>query len=181
MEYEIIRSSRRTIAIQITPDGRVMVRSPRHMSRNSVDEFVRSKQVWIEKHLAIRQTRPAPPPLTREQLQTLAEEALAFIPDRAAYYAPLVGVSYGQITIRAQRSRWGSCSSKGNLNFNCLLMLVPAHVLDYVVVHELCHLRELNHSPRFWAEVERILPDYKVSRTWLKEHGDSLIGMLPSK
>ena len=181
MEYEIIRSSRRTIAIQITPDGRVIVRSPRHMSRNSVDEFVRSKQVWIEKHLAIRQTRPAPPPLTREQLQTLAEEALAFIPDRAAYYAPLVGASYGRITIRAQRSRWGSCSSKGNLNFNCLLMLVPAHVLDYVVVHELCHLRELNHSPRFWAEVERILPDYKVSRTWLKEHGDSLIGMLPSK
>lgn len=181
MEYKIIRSSRRTIAIQITPDGRVFVRSPRHMSRNSVDEFVRSKQVWIEKHLAIRQTRPAPPPLTREQLQTLAEEALAFIPDRAAYYAPLVGVSYGRITIRAQRSRWGSCSSKGNLNFNCLLMLVPAHVLDYVVVHELCHLRELNHSPRFWAEVERILPDYKVSRTWLKEHGDSLIGMLPSK
>ena len=181
MEYEIIRSSRRTIAIQITPDGRVIVRSPRHMSRNSVDEFVRSKQVWIEKHLAIRQTRPAPPPLTREQLQTLAEEALAFIPDRAAYYAPLVGASYGRITIRAQRSRWGSCSSKGNLNFNCLLMLVPAHVLDYVVVHELCHLRELNHSPRFWAEVERILPDYKVIRTWLKEHGDSLIGMLPSK
>ena len=181
MEYEIIRSSRRTIAIQITPAGRVIVRSPRHMSRNSVDEFVRSKQVWIEKHLAIRQTRPAPPPLTREQLQTLAEEALAFIPDRAAYYAPLVGASYGRITIRAQRSRWGSCSSKGNLNFNCLLMLVPAHVLDYVVVHELCHLRELNHSPRFWAEVERILPDYKVSRTWLKEHGDSLIGMLPSK
>ena len=181
MEYEIIRSSRRTIAIQIAPDGRVIVRSPRHMSRNSVDEFVRSKQVWIEKHLAIRQTRPAPPPLTREQLQTLAEEALAFIPDRAAYYAPLVGASYGRITIRAQRSRWGSCSSKGNLNFNCLLMLVPAHVLDYVVVHELCHLRELNHSPRFWAEVERILPDYKVSRTWLKEHGDSLIGMLPSK
>ena len=181
MEYEIIRSSRRTIAIQITPDGRVMVRSPRHMSRNSVDEFVRSKQVWIEKHLAIRQTRTAPPPLTREQLKTLAEEALAFIQDRAAYYAPLVGASYGRITIRAQRSRWGSCSSKGNLNFNCLLMLVPAHVLDYVVVHELCHLRELNHSPRFWAEVERILPDYKVSRTWLKEHGDSLIGMLPSK
>ena len=181
MEYEIIRSSRRTIAIHITPDGRVIVRSPRHMSRNSVDEFVRSKQVWIEKHLAIRQTRPAPPLLTREQLQTLAEEALGFIPDRAAYYAPLVGASYGRITIRAQRSRWGSCSSKGNLNFNCLLMLVPAHVLDYVVVHELCHLRELNHSPRFWAEVERILPDYKVSRTWLKEHGDSLIGMLPSK
>ena len=78
-------------------------------------------------------------------------------------------MTYGRITIRAQRSRWGSCSSKGNLNFNCLLMLTPSEIRDYVVVHELCHRIELNHSAYFWAEVARILPDYKECRKWLIE------------
>ncbi len=92
-----------------------------------------------------------------------------------AHFAPLVGVSYGRITIRNQRTRWGSCSGKGNLNFNCLLMLAPPEVLDYVVVHELCHRKEMNHSPRFWAEVARVLPDYQQRRRWLKEHGGALV------
>jgi predicted metal-dependent hydrolase len=89
-----------------------------------------------------------------------------------------VGVTYGRITIRNQRSRWGSCSGKGNLNFNCLLMLTPSHVIDYVVVHELCHRLEMNHSPAFWAQVERVLPDYRKSREWLREHEKELIGRL---
>ena len=109
----------------------------------------------------------------------MAKQVKTIIPVRAAYFAPLVGVSYGRITIRSQHTRWGSCSSKGNLNFNCLLALVPPEVLDYVVVHELCHRKEMNHSPRFWAEVERILPDYKMSLKWLKENGTALIGRLP--
>ena len=90
----------------------------------------------------------------------------------------MVGVTYGRITIRNQRSRWGSCSGKGNLNFNCLLMLTPSHVIDYVVVHELCHRLEMNHSPAFLAQVERVLPDYRKSREWLKEHEKELIGRL---
>ena len=90
----------------------------------------------------------------------------------------MVGVTYGRITIRNQRSRWGSCSGKGNLNFNCLLMLTPDHVIDYVVVHELCHRLEMNHSPAFWAQVERVLPDYRKSREWLREHEKELIGRL---
>jgi predicted metal-dependent hydrolase len=84
-------------------------------------------------------------------------------------------VSYGRITIRNQKTRWGSCSGKGNLNFNCLLMLAPPEVLDYVVVHELCHRREMNHSPRFWALVEQVLPDWRQRRQWLKTHGDALM------
>ena len=86
-----------------------------------------------------------------------------------------MGVDYGRITIRAQHTRWGSCSAQGNLNFNCLLMLTPDDVKAYVVVHELCHRKEMNHSARFWAEVERVLPGYRESRRWLRENGGALI------
>mgnify|MGYP002547163680 CR=1 FL=1 len=85
-----------------------------------------------------------------------------------------MGVSYGRVSIRDQRTRWGSCSGKGNLNFNWKLSLVPDEILDYVVVHELAHRKEMNHSQRFWAEVERILPDYKARRKWLKEFGSQV-------
>ena len=89
-------------------------------------------------------------------------------------YADIIGVDYGRITIRMQKSRWGSCSSKGNLNFNCLLMNAPDEITDYVIVHELCHRKEMNHSPKFWAHVEAVLPDYKERRKWLKDHGNEL-------
>ncbi|HAN50208.1 MAG TPA: metal-dependent hydrolase, partial [Lachnospiraceae bacterium] len=89
-----------------------------------------------------------------------------------------MGVDYGRITIRHQKTRWGSCSGKGNLNFNCLLMLTPPEVQEYVIVHELCHRKEMNHSYRFWAEVEDVLPDYRVQEQWLKTNGGALIGAM---
>ena len=101
------------------------------------------------------------------------------ITKRVSYFARLMGVSYRNITIREQKTRWGSCSSEKNLNFNWKLILAPPEVLDYVVVHELCHRLEMNHSPRFWAQVERVLPDYKVSRKWLREHGNELMDLNP--
>lgn len=112
------------------------------------------------------------------QLQALASQARQTVPERVAYFAPLVGVTYGRITIRSQHTLWGSCSGKGNLSFNCLLMLTPPEVLDYVVVHELCHRKEMNHSARFWAEVGRVLPDYEIRRKWLRENGTALISRL---
>ena len=173
--YTLVRSNRKSIAIQITADG-VVVRAPLALSAAQIDSFVQSKRSWIESHLA---KRPAPQPkFSQSEIEALARKALAVIPARVRHFAPIVGVSFGNITIRNQRSRWGSCSGKGNLNFNCLLMLTPEHVIDYVVVHELCHRKEMNHSPRFWAEVERILPDYRRSRQWLKEHEKELIGRL---
>lgn len=180
-KYELIRSNRKTIVLQIKGDGRIIVRAPLRMAARDIQRFVDSKAAWIEKHLAIirqRQQSPASA-FTLEQLHQLANAAKQDIPHRVARFAALVGVTYGRITIRAQKSRWGSCSGKGNLNFNCLLMLCPEDVRDYVVVHELCHRKELNHSPRFWAEVEKILPGYKVQKKWLKDNGSAIIRRLP--
>ena len=180
ISYKIVRSNRKSIAIQITPEGTLLVRCPMWMGSADIRRFVERKRSWIEAHLANRTAQPQEPKLTTEDIRALADRALQTIPQRVAHFAPMVGVTYGRITIRNQRSRWGSCSSRGNLNFNCLLMLVPAEVLDYVVVHELCHRKEMNHSPQFWAEVARVLPDYRQRERWLKENGPHLIARMTS-
>ena len=171
--YQIIKSDRKTIAIQIKADGQVVVRCPKRMRVEEARRFVESKANWIEKHLAKRPAQDVAKYTPRE-IEQLREQTRKLITDRVKYYAPVIGVTYNKIAIRTQHTRWGSCSSKGNLNFNCLLALVPPEVLDYVVVHELCHRKELNHSARFWSEVEKILPNYHMHRKWLKEHGASL-------
>lgn len=109
------------------------------------------------------------------EIHKLAEFALKVILVKVKNYASLMNVQYGRITIRNQKTRWGSCSSKGNLNFNCLLMLAPDEVVDYVVIHELCHLIEMNHSKAFWKQVEQMMPDYKKHRKWLKDHGNEIM------
>lgn len=176
--YRIIRSGRRTISMQITLSGEVLVRCPKRMPNGDIRRFVESKSGWIEKHLEKQTAAARLPAFSDGQLQALACQARQTIPERVAHFAPLVGVTYGRITIRSQHTLWGSCSSKGNLNFNCLLMLTPPEVLDYVVVHELCHRKEMNHSARFWAEVEHVLPDYEIQRKWLRENGTALISRL---
>ena len=156
-----------------------MVRCPRRMGEDAVRAFVDSKSHWIEKHLTMKRETAKLPSLTPGELSALTARAREIIPERVVYFAPLVGVSYSKITIRKQRSRWGSCSGKGNLNFNCLLMLTPPEVVDYVVVHELCHRKEMNHSAAFWKEVERVLPNYRERKVWLRKNGTALIGRLP--
>ena len=175
--YQIIRSDRKSIGIQIMPDGSVVVRCPKRMRLDDIRRFVESKSDWIEKHLAGRDLG-APEKLTEPELRQLREKTRQLVTARAKYFAAIIGVQYNQIAIRMQRTRWGSCSSKGNLNFNCLLGLTPPEVLDYVVVHELCHLIEMNHSKQFWDAVERIMPDYKVHRKWLKDNGNKLIAKI---
>lgn len=174
--YRIQRSQRRTTAIEIRPDGSVLVRCPYLMSDDRIRELVQSKATWIRKKLASQPTQQQP--MTPEQLRTLANSAKSYIPERVKYYAVQMGLSYGRITIRSQQTRWGSCSGKGNLNFNCLLMLAPTQVIDYVVVHELCHRRHMNHSAAFWKAVEEVMPDYAQWRKWLKENGRVLLGQL---
>ena len=179
ISYEIIRSSRKSLSLQITPQGQVLVRCPNRMPKREIDAFVESKRAWLQKHLTKIESQPQLPTFSPEEIYTLADRALVDLPERVRKFAPLVGVTYGRITIRSQHTRWGSCSAKGNLNFNCLLMLCPEEVRSYVVIHELCHRKQLNHSPRFWAEVERIMPDYKMHRKWLKDNGGPLIARLP--
>ncbi len=175
--YRVIRSARRTLAVQITADGQVLVRSPYFVSDSRIADFVKSKETWIAKHW--QRGKSPVNKLSEGQLRSLKDRAAEEISDRVVYYAPLLGVTYGRITIRHQKTRWGSCSAKGNLNFNCLLMLAPSRVLDYVVIHELCHRKEMNHSPAFWVLVERFCPDYRQSRKWLKENGKDLIDRIP--
>ena len=174
--YTLVRSSRKTLSIQITPQGQVILRCPNRMAKREAEAFLESKLSWIEKHLS---ACPPAVPLTADELDWLTEAAKEDIPLRVSRLAALVGVTYGRITIRSQHTRWGSCSAKGNLNFNCLLFLCPEAVRDYVVIHELCHRKQLNHSPAFWAEVERCCPDYRSHKKWLKENGTALIGRLP--
>lgn len=181
MKVTVIRSNRKTVAIQVNSDLSVTVRAPYSASEKDIEEILKKKEAWISRHIEkIKKTKErfeAEPTekLTREKVITLAEEALKVIPERVEYFAKVIGVTYGKITVRNQKTRWGSCSSKGNLNFNCLLMLAPPEVLDYVVVHELCHRKQMNHSKAFWLEVEKVLPNYKEVRKWLKEEGSQMI------
>ena len=182
-DYEItlIRSRRKSLAIEITPELQVVVRAPARMPVREINAFVQEKDDWIRAHLQRMEEKKRlreqhrEPAFSEEELQELATQAMTLIPQKVRYYAQIIGVTYGRITIRNQRTRWGSCSGKGNLNFICLLLLMPEEVLDYVVVHELCHRKEMNHSARFWEEVEKILPDYRQRRKWLKDNGGRIM------
>ena len=174
MDGKITYSRRKSLSLRIAPDGILDIRAPIGMPRREIDRFLEEKADWIATHRAqvLRDRQQgALHAIGAEQLETLKELAREPIYESLRRFAPQMGVNYGRVTIRCQKSRWGSCSSAGNLNFNCLLALAPREVLDYVVVHELAHRREMNHSSRFWAAVERIMPDYKRRRKWLKENG----------
>ncbi|MGN1349109.1 MAG: M48 family metallopeptidase [Acutalibacteraceae bacterium] len=178
MNYELIRSNRKTVSIEIK-NGRIIVRAPVRMKEKEIELILNENKSRIEKSLikSVETEKAAQSEgmLSKEELCSLTLEAKKIIPERAAYYAEIVGVSYGKITIRTQRTRWGSCSSKGNLNFNCLLMLTPTQVIDSVIVHELCHLKEMNHSKRFYAEVYKAYPEYDRWHKWLKDNGPVII------
>ena len=179
IEYTLIRSRRRTISIEIDLDASIIVRCPMRTPKYEVERFITEKDAWIRKHVSLVKERnekaAAFEPISQAELKSLYDEARRVIPERVGHYASLLGVTYARITIRNQKTLWGSCSRKGNLNFNCMLMKAPERVRDYVIVHELCHRIEMNHSARFWAHVESLIPDHKQCRKWLREEGSLLI------
>ncbi len=187
-KIKVIYSPRKSIALEIGRDLQVVVRAPYGVSREVVERFVEQKRPWLEKHMVIARTRfkglkeemkIKEAQFAKEELLILKKQAYEKIPMRAAYFADLTGVNYRRITVRFQHTRWGSCSEEGNLSFNGLLMLCPEKVLDYVVVHELCHRKQMNHSPRFWKEVGSVMLDYREQAEWLKKYGGGLLRRLP--
>lgn len=178
-EIEIVRSRRKTMTAEIEPDGRVIVRAPMKMPLSEITRFLNEKSSLIEKHVRRRmaeneklsETRP----FTPEEIRKMADTAVEIIPRRVRYFAELMGISYNRITIRNQKTRWGSCTSAGNLNFNCLLVMTPPEVLDSVVVHELCHRLHPDHSKAFYDAVYKVFPEYDRCDKWLKENGRLLI------
>ena len=172
-EYELIRSGRKSLTIQIKTDGSVVVRAPLRLAKYRIERFVTEHEDWIR-------TQQKKAEKYREQVHVITEEerrdgilrAKKIFSERTAYFAKRMGVTYNRITIREQKTRWGSCSSVGNLNYNWKLVLMPPGVLDYVVVHELAHRREMNHSAAFWKVVATWMPDYKKYRKWLRDNGN---------
>lgn len=178
----IVRSERKTLSVSIQPDCTITVRAPRSVSDSQIRRFLIEKQHWlITKYLEAKQKQETIPcsDLTDTQRAALTrryiDAAKEYFPKRVAYFHQFTGGTYSRITIRDQKTRWGSCSSKGTLSFNWRLMLAPPAILDYVVVHELCHLRHMDHSPAFWQAVGEVFPDYASARKWLRKHGQELV------
>ena len=174
----LIRARRKTLSIRITQEGNLEIRAPLGMPKGEIEAFLKEKAQWIETHRAkvlAEYAQGQEAPLGEEEILTLAEQMRQRLPEKLNRHGASMGVTFGRVTIRCQQTRWGSCSSRGNLNFNCLLMLAPEEVLDYVVVHELAHRKQMNHLALFWREVERECPDYKKSLRWLKDRGGALL------
>ena len=172
-EYQVIRSARKTMTLEVRRDGNVIVRAPLRTGLPRIKRFVNQKQEWVlgclERTKEYREQKPLSADLSESKRNVYIRKAKETITKRVSYFARLMGVSYRNITIREQKTRWGSCSSEKNLNFNWKLVLLAPELLDYVVVHELAHRREMNHSKYFWKIVEAELPDYRERRRRLKE------------
>lgn len=182
LPYTLIRSSRKSCSISIDQDGQIKVRVPLRISEKEISHLLIDKRLWIiTKYLEVKEQQKNRPVSDLTDVQRIALErryiaaAKDYFPKRVSYFVQFTGGSYRRITIRDQKTRWGSCSAKGTLSFNWKLMLAPPAILDYVVVHELCHLTHMNHSAAFWKKVESVYPDYRTARKWLKDHGHELV------
>lgn len=181
-EVSVIRSGRKTVSIQVKPNE-VIIRAPLRMKEKEIEKFVEAKRNWIEKHLkSLSEKQKALEniePYSDEEISSFVKKAKEIIPKKVEFYAEKIGVTYNRITIRCQRTRWGSCSSKGNLNFNCLLVLLPDEIIDSVIVHELCHRKHMNHSAKFYEEVEKVFPEYRKCHEWLNRNGSKYMSRIP--
>ena len=170
MDYTLVRSRRKTLAIEVTREGNLVVRAPLRCPQKTIDSFVAGRRDWIEAALQRQSQRlAAHPPLTESEIESLRQQAKAYLPGRVAIWAQRMGLAPAAVKITSAHTRFGSCSSKNSLCFSLYLMQYPPEAIDAVVVHELCHMRHRDHSPAFYAEVERWLPDYREREKLLRQ------------
>jgi len=185
MNIEINKSKRKTVSLVLKNSELLVVFAPLKMSKTEILHFIEMKKTWIEKNRQMlrnkEETLSKIEPLSKEEIENVKNKARQEIPKIVEYYARIIGVDYGRISFRMQKTRWGSCSSKGNLNFNYALAIMPIKVRDYVVIHELCHRRYMDHSKKFWDCVSEFMPDYKQQILWLKENGRQISKKLDVK
>lgn len=169
-QYTLRVSTRaRSMRIVIHHDGSMVVIIPRNGTEKHAEEFILTKSLWIEKVLKkVLKNHKHVVKHTQEEITEYTKQVEAFVFNKLLYFNQTYGFAWKKIAVKNVSSRWGSCSSKGNIYFNYKLVLLPEHLVDYIVVHELCHLRECNHSVRFWALVEKTIPDYKERRRELR-------------
>lgn len=169
--YKLIRSERRTLAMELSPEGDLILRAPRRMPLRLIEQFVASHEDWIAKHrekLRRRADFDEAHFSSEEQIQSLITRAKAILPEKTEYWAKIMGVTPTGVRITRAKKRFGSCSPENRIAYSYRLMAYPEEAIDYVVVHELSHIRHKNHSPDFYAFVARFLPDHKAREAILK-------------
>lgn len=168
-EYILKRSRRRTLSLEVSKDLKVIVRAPLRLPQSQTDSFVEKQTDWIEKHLEIqRKLNEKQVVLTNEKIKALKAQAKEIIPPKVAYYSQLMGLNPTSVKITSAKTRFGSCSGKNSICFSYMLMLYPETAVDYVVVHELAHIKHHNHSKSFYTLIEKYMPDYKERTKLLK-------------
>ncbi len=178
-DCRVVVAARSTIGLQITRTGEIVLRVPPAVPLSRIRTFLTEKTPWLVKRYARIAEAPRAVPFSVQELAEMKAMAGPLVQQRVEKYAPMVGVTWNRVTVRAQKTRWGSCSTEGNLNFNCLLVKVPLEVLDSVVVHELCHRRVMGHGDDFYTLLYRVFPAYDTCRDWLNKNGSALIARLP--
>ena len=166
--YEILKSFRKTMTLQIK-NGKIIVHAPHFILPKTILAFIKKHNSWIERKLKQFKSREKSL-LDKKNINLYKKRAKNYIIKRVEQIGLKNNFNYKNIKITSAKTRWGSCTSKKNLNFSYRLILVPMKIIDYVIVHELCHLREMNHSKKFWREVGQIMPDYKKHDKWLKDN-----------
>ena len=168
IDYTVKRSQRaRTMRLAIYPDGNVVVTAPRFFGLQAIEDFVMKHSTWVRERVEETRGRTILR-IRRTDIPSLKKQALALAAIRVQHFAEYYGVEYKKISVRAQKSRWGSCSERGNLSFNYKIAVLDPRLADYIVAHEICHIRQFDHSKAFWALVAEQFPDHQELRLKLR-------------
>lgn len=170
-DFEVVYSKRKTIALCVRRDGTVLVRAPYATSQKTIKDFVEKNSLWLQRaKKKVEDKKEIRRDATPSEEATLRKKAKEILPVKVNYFSSFIGVVPTKITVTGARTRFGSCSGKNSISFSFYLMRYPEEAIDYVVVHELCHILHHNHSKEFYKEIEKILPDYKERERLLRTY-----------